>query len=245
MDSDPSLLAARASRRADLKGCVILSRDGLVLGAHPEEAAQMLVPARVRLASLGFPKRAFVQFEEEMWAFVRGRAYSAFAVAAPTALPGLLLDLLDGMLEDAAGSDPFPDGAASLTAELGLLDRDLNPFDDGRTGPDGSTELAGGIATVEGGESEAWPPASPRGAPSGHEHADSAEGQVPAPRTALGRAGEGSRGLALDDGSRRAVATDAPSSEPPGDDPEVDAIALASEFGNLLQERPSGDEYSS
>jgi hypothetical protein len=43
---------------ADVRGCLILSSDGLVLGAHPAEAERATTPAWVRFAAIGDPERA-------------------------------------------------------------------------------------------------------------------------------------------------------------------------------------------
>jgi hypothetical protein len=46
---------------ADVRGCLILSRDGLVLGAHPAESERTTTRAWIRFATIGDPERGFVQ----------------------------------------------------------------------------------------------------------------------------------------------------------------------------------------
>ena len=96
---DLSALAARIATSAGaLRGCLILSRDGLVLGAHPPEAEAALKPSWLRFAALGESDKGFVEFGDELWAYVRRGTYGAFAVAEVSVRPGLLLDQLEQAL---------------------------------------------------------------------------------------------------------------------------------------------------
>ena len=56
---------------ADVRGCLILSRDGLVLGAHPAESERTTTRAWIRFAAIGDPERGFAQFGTETWCYVR------------------------------------------------------------------------------------------------------------------------------------------------------------------------------
>ena len=67
---------------------VILSRDGLILGSYPDDETAVK-PAWVRFASLGDPERSFVEFGDQVWVYVDGRAYGAFAVANAGVRPEL------------------------------------------------------------------------------------------------------------------------------------------------------------
>jgi hypothetical protein len=97
--SDYSALARRVSTSiSGLRGCLMLSRDGLVLGAEPEDLESDLRSDWVRFASLGDPERSYVEFPDRIWAFVRRGGYGAFAVADPDVRPGLLMDVLDQAL---------------------------------------------------------------------------------------------------------------------------------------------------
>ncbi|HEY3264868.1 MAG TPA: hypothetical protein VGK12_06895, partial [Actinomycetota bacterium] len=92
-------LAARvAASVRDLRGVLILSRDGLVLGVFPEGDEALIKPAWLRFAGLGEPDKGFVEFADELWAYVRRGPYASFAVSGPGARPGLVMDQLEQML---------------------------------------------------------------------------------------------------------------------------------------------------
>jgi hypothetical protein len=118
MDIDFSSLAARiAADIQDLRGCVIVSRDGLVLGSHPTEAENILKPAWLRFASLGDVEKGFIQFSGELWVYVRRGPYASFAVSSSLSRPGLLLDQLEQVLlaaEEARGSGQGGPGGGGL-----------------------------------------------------------------------------------------------------------------------------------
>jgi hypothetical protein len=97
-----SALAARvAASVVELRGCLILSRDGLVLGAFPEGQDGLVKPAWLRFAVVGEPEKGFVEFGDEIWTYVRRGPYAAFAVSEIGVRPGLLIDQLDQMLHSA------------------------------------------------------------------------------------------------------------------------------------------------
>ena len=98
--SDYSALAQRVSLSiAGIRGCLMLSRDGLILGAHPEgEPETDLRAAWVRFAGVGDPERSYVEFPDQIWAFVRRGSYAAFAVADVGVRPGVLVDTLEQAL---------------------------------------------------------------------------------------------------------------------------------------------------
>ncbi len=98
MDLDFSALASRVAARADVLGCVILSRDGLVLGAFPPNGERDVTPAWLRFSSVGEPERGFVEFPDELWAYCRLGPYAAFAVGSPRTRAGVLLDYLEQAL---------------------------------------------------------------------------------------------------------------------------------------------------
>lgn len=94
-----SALAARvAASVGDLRGVLILSRDGLVLGAFPDGDEASLKPAWLRFAALGEPDKGFAEFADELWAYVRRGPYASFAVTGPRVRPGLVMDQLEQML---------------------------------------------------------------------------------------------------------------------------------------------------
>jgi hypothetical protein len=98
MERDYSALASRVAARAEVLGCLILSRDGLVLGSFPPGGEQDVSPAWLRFSSLGEPLRGFLAFSDQLWAYARHGEYAAFAVAVPSARAGILLDLLEQAL---------------------------------------------------------------------------------------------------------------------------------------------------
>lgn len=99
MDIDFASLAAKiAADIQDLRGCVIVSRDGLVLGSYPTDAEATLRPAWLRFASLGDVEKGFVQFSGELWVYVRRGPYASFAVSTSLGRPGLILDELEQVL---------------------------------------------------------------------------------------------------------------------------------------------------
>lgn len=101
---DYSALAYRiAGGVADVRGCLILSRDGLILGSYPDDETAVK-PAWVRFASLGDPERSFVEFGDQVWVYVRRPTYGAFAVANAGVRPGLVIDQLEGVLHSAEES---------------------------------------------------------------------------------------------------------------------------------------------
>jgi hypothetical protein len=93
---DLSALASRVGVAFDgLRGCLILDRDGLVLGCYPPAAEQTLKPQWLRFAGVGEMDKAFVEFGDELWVYVRRGHYGAFAVGDVTIRPGLLIDHLE------------------------------------------------------------------------------------------------------------------------------------------------------
>ena len=54
-----------------MSGALILSRDGLVLGAHPNEDESLAKQAWLKFVTLGEPDRSFVEFPDQVWAYVK------------------------------------------------------------------------------------------------------------------------------------------------------------------------------
>jgi hypothetical protein len=98
--SDYAALAQRvASGVSGIRGCLLLSRDGMVLGAHPDgEIEGHLKSAWLHFAVLGEPDRSSVEFPDQTWAYVRRGGYAVFVLADAGVRPGVLLDLLEQML---------------------------------------------------------------------------------------------------------------------------------------------------
>ena len=99
---DYSALAQRISLNVEeVRGCLLLSRDGLVLGAFPDGDETVAKSAWLRFCALGEPERSFVEFTDQVWAFVHRGAYGAFAVADVGVRPGILVDQLEQVLMSA------------------------------------------------------------------------------------------------------------------------------------------------
>ncbi len=119
---DYSALAQRISVSVpEMRACIILSRDGMVLGAFPDDEGVAKL-AWLRFIALGEPERSFVEFADQTWAFVRRGPYAAFAVAEPGVRPGVMVDQLE---------------QAMLTAEEGRARRDTLRVPDAANAPSG------------------------------------------------------------------------------------------------------------
>jgi len=133
MEDFTALAASLAAGLGDVRGCLVLSRDGLVLGAYPEEAEDLAKPAWMRFAALGEPERGFVQFGAEVWCYARRGAYAAFAVAPAEVRAGLVIDQMEQALmaaEEARSKREglrVPESAASPTAPSGKPRTPLHP----------------------------------------------------------------------------------------------------------------------
>ena len=96
---DYSALAQRiALSIREVRGCLILSRDGLVLAAYPDEEEAAAKAAWLRFCVLGDPEKSFVEFPDQTWAFVRRGPYAAFATADAGVRPGVMVDQLEQLL---------------------------------------------------------------------------------------------------------------------------------------------------
>jgi hypothetical protein len=99
---DFNALAARmAAGLQDVRVCLLLSSDGLTLGAFPESVEEKGREVWDAVQAIGDPHRGFLDLGEEIWVMARRGAYAAVIVTAPTVRPGLLLDKLDFMLRQA------------------------------------------------------------------------------------------------------------------------------------------------
>ena len=98
MEDFNALAAALGDDLEGVRACLILSRDGLLIGAYPDDAEDAAKPAWLRVATLGEPERGFFQFATETWCYVRRGPYAAFVVATATVRPGLLIDQMERVL---------------------------------------------------------------------------------------------------------------------------------------------------
>jgi hypothetical protein len=216
---DFSALAARvAASVGELRGCLILSRDGLVLGAYPGGDEALVKPAWLRFATLGEPEKGFVQFGDEVWSFVRRGAYAAFAVSGATIRPGLVIDQLELVLLMA-------EEIRSKREPLKVPEAPAAPQSKPRTPLHPEAKPAAAAPAAKPARAQEAPVAAAAPAP-----AEAPAPPAPAPAAAPAPA--------------EAPAPPAPAPAPAAEteEGEVDRVLLAQEFSRLLQERAEGDE---
>lgn len=96
---DFTAIAARvAAKVGEVRGCLILSRDGLLLGSYPEGEEALVKAAWLRFAALGEPEKGFLEFGLETWCYVRRGPYAAFALTEVGVRPGLVIDEMEACL---------------------------------------------------------------------------------------------------------------------------------------------------
>lgn len=233
MDEYSTLADRVAAGIGDVHGCLILSRDGMVLGAYPGGDEALAKPAWLRFASLGGSRRGFVEFGDQVWAFVQHGPYAAFAVAASSVRPGLLMDQMEQVLlvaeEARSKREPLklpevkiaPSGKprARLRHSLErLTEPAAEPATAGRAAEEVTTSRTGSTPDSGAVDAETAP-----AEPTEDEETDPGEEAQPA---AENEPKEAPR-LFFDDGT------------------EVDRVLLAKEFFGLLQVESEGDEASS
>jgi hypothetical protein len=243
---DFSALASRiAVGVGEVRGCLILSRDGLVLGSFPPGEEHLVKPAWVRFAAMGDPEKGFVEFADELWVYVRRGPYAAFAVAGTGIRPGLLMEHLEQALfaaEEARSkrealripeAPPAPSGRPRTS-----LHREVRPVapvqapGPGRVAGEGSARPAAPAAGCTGPDASGPPPAgpgaeAPTATPTDAEGSPSRPGGADAPGAPEAAEGPGRPG-----GAEEGVEEEA----------EVDRVLLAQEFSRLLQESRLDDE---
>jgi hypothetical protein len=261
---DYSALAQRvAVTVGDVRGCLVLSRDGLVLGAYPEDESA-IKPAWLKFATLGEPQKSFVEFGDQIWAYVHRGPYAAFIVAGASVRPGLLIDQMEQALlaaEDArTRREPMklPDatGAPSGKPRTSLhpaADREqpaeraatAPTQDDRRRWARGTPEGTGGDGAVAGGGGGTTPSTAPQAGgpsdpPADPVAADARGGQPEAAQAdAPPVAEQPASGLRRE--PQQLAGGGGTSGE---DDGEIDRVLLAKEFSGLLQLDSDGDEDS-
>jgi hypothetical protein len=249
MDEFTALAQQVAVGAGDVRGCLIVSRDGLVLGGFPAGNEAVAKPAWLRFAALGEPQKGFVEFPDQLWAYVHRGPYAAFAVAEPSVRPGLLMDRLEQALlaAEEARTRREPLRVAESPAPSGKPRAPLHPVPTEpaeerpevtvSATPPAATERAeatspastlaqapvvGTPATEDRAPSEATGAAPEATEGSGPADGDATSSdEAPADRAAPPRAGEkeAERPLSRDD----------------TDETEVDRVLLAKEFSGLLQ----------
>jgi hypothetical protein len=81
-------------------GCLLLSEDGLVLCASPEDG-NVAEAAWRHFFAIQEPVRGFLAFADQNWVYVRHGAYAVFVVADVGVRPGVLVDQLEQVLTTA------------------------------------------------------------------------------------------------------------------------------------------------
>lgn len=269
MEEFSGLAARVVASVSDLRGCLILDRDGLVLGAYPEGQEVAVKGAWLRFAALGEADKGFVEFGDVLWAYVRRGHYAAFAVSSTNARPGFVIDQLEQILLTAEEIRSKRDALRLPEVAPAPSSRPRTPLhpeprpaaptpppETGRPTPAGSPAVS-----PAGAASPAGPPAS--ASPARPPVRPSPTSVPPVVPTRVGPPGPGPQGPP---GVRPSTAPARPASGPsaapspaPGpasgpeaapptapverdDDSEVDPVMLAQEFSRLLQESGNGDE---
>jgi hypothetical protein len=232
MEDFNGLASSLAAGVGDVRGCLIVSSDGLVLGAHPDDGEAQAKPAWVRFAALGDPERGFAQFGTETWCYVRRGPYAAFAVVGLGARPGLVIDHMEQVLLAAEETRNSREG---VRAEAAPPAPAAAPSSKPRTTlhPERPLEepvlIAADVAPVSAAETSADPSSTavPPAPATGSVPPTKAEPDASAASPADGT--KGSRGV-TPDGEGTTL-----------DDPdEVDRFSLEREFGQLLQDEQDG-----
>jgi hypothetical protein len=242
MDGYAALAQRVVLTMGDVHGCLVLSRDGLILAAYPEESEEALKPAWLRFVSMGEVKRSFVEFGDQLWGFVHRGPYAAFVVAGVGVRPGIILDQLEQALllaEDGRSKrDTFmvPDAAA---APSGKPRTSLHPPAD-KPAP---AEVAA-VAPLEPVVAEAFappvevaPPVEAIAAPIEAPPIEPAPVAEAAPIEPEPPAAKPKKKL-----EKLMSSAPEPAPEEAG---EIDRVLLAKEFSGLLQLDSDGDEGSS
>ena len=228
--SDYSTLAQRvAAGAAGIRGCLLLSRDGMVLGAHPEgEIESQIKTAWLRFAGVGEPERSYVEFPDQTWAFVRRGGYAAFVVAEVGVRPGVLVDLLDQML---------------MAGEVERIhEREAMRVPEAPTAPSGKPRTI-----LHKQERPAAPQPRPVAVPSAEQEVRIVESVVvPAPEPPAAPATPSPEPNEQAEPPAADAETPEPSAAPEAEEEptEVDRILLAKEFAGLLQVPRDDDEAS-
>jgi hypothetical protein len=238
-------LAQRVALSGDgVHGCLILSRDGLVLGAYPTIDDSVAKSSWLKFAkSLGEPERGFVEFPDQVWVFARKGAYSAFAVGGAGIRPGVLLETVEQALMTADASRANRDSLRipeAPTAPTGKPRTSLHPPASTRQAPEPVSVAAEAIVA----EAAAAQPVESYDAPSAGSDVPEAtepEAAVEAPPDPTNEPEPGPQDRPAQPSEPRLAGHP----QPVEDEGEVDRVMLAQEFSGLLQMGEGDDEGSS
>lgn len=250
---DYSALAQRiAVSVSGVSGALILSRDGLVLGAFPTEDESLAKPAWLKFITLGEPDRSFVEFPDQVWAYVKRGPYAAFATADAGTRPGVLVDQMEQVLlvaeEGRTRRDTLrvPDASAAPT---GKPRTSLHPQGDKAAPAEVAASAEEALVTAEAPADRGGFSKRPGGG-AGGDAADAAMAEGtddPAVADAAGEADPAPSALKKE--PQKLVGSvggpDAATPSPAFDnEAEVDRVLLAKEFSGLLQVDSDDDEGS-
>jgi hypothetical protein len=117
---------------ADLRGCVIATRDGRVLGAYPNGSPDVEAAWR-QIADIGACTSAIVQLEDETWFYLRRGSHAAFVVVHAAQDPGRVIAcmgrLLVAMKTASAGEDVLVDVPEPPPGHVGPEGDELDEVD--------------------------------------------------------------------------------------------------------------------
>jgi len=251
--NDYSALAQRVSMSiSGVRGCLMLSRDGMVLGAHPEgESETHIRSSWVRFAAVGDPERSYVEYPDQVWAFVRRGSYSAFAVADAGVRPGVLVDLLDQALmvgeQDRVRDRDTMRLPEAPSAPSGKPRISMHKPERPAASPPVPSEVTSRAAEVPAAEgSPAEVPASAEAEPIAADPGAQVESETTQPEEEVpARAEDEVPARTQDEVPARPQEEERPErAEKREDESEVDRILLAKEFAGLLQVPKEDDEAS-
>jgi hypothetical protein len=223
MDDFSALALRVALGVGDVPGCLILSREGLVLGSYPDGDNGRVKQAWLRFATLGSAERGFIELADQIWVYAHRGPYAAFAVAEVSVRPGLLLDMLEQALLEAEESRTKREAlrtSDAASAPSGKLRTAMHPS------VDRPQVVAESVASLTAAEAAPTHVAKARPEPDPADAGEPEAAPEPDPEAASvapepARAGR---------------------KEFPEDEAEVDRVMLAQEFSGLLQAGDPDDE---
>jgi len=250
MDDYSALSQRIAVSVSGVSGALILSRDGLVLGAFPTDDESLAKPAWLKFITLGEPDRSFVEFPDQVWAYVKRGPYAAFATAEAGTRPGVLVDQMEQVLlmaeEGRTRRDTLrvPDASAAPT---GKPRTSLHPQGDKAAPAEVAVSAEEALVTAEAPADRGGFSKRPGGG-AGDDAPDPAMGEGtddPAVADAAGSADPVSSALKKEP-QKLVGSVGGPDAAPPSpafdNEAEVDRVLLAKEFSGLLQVDSDDDE---
>jgi hypothetical protein len=257
-NSDLGELAARMCAGLEgVRACLLLSPDGLTLGAYPSGGEDQGRSAWDKLEAMGSPVRGFVDLGEEVWVIARRGPYTAVLVSAPTIRPGLLLDRVEALLraaeetrvQTAAAAPPQPVRRPRTSLHRETAKREAEETADREDAPKPTPGKGRTPEPARAASKEAASDSRQKPAAGSKEDATSDEPRY-APPDELASAArnvidvselEGEAGASAGDEAGRAPApTPTPANGHGRSD--IDRVALAREFGRLIADSESQED---